>query len=94
MSAVGSVIITVLWVFLVILIARFVIDLVQMLSRSWQPKGFVLLICEGIFTITDPPLNALRKVIPPLKMGGVALDLSFLVLVIGIQILIMLAGKL
>jgi len=78
----------------VILIARFVIDLVQMLSRSWQPKGFVLLICEGIFTITDPPLNALRKVIPPLKMGGVALDLSFLVLVIGIQILIMLAGKL
>jgi len=93
-SAVGSVIITVLWVFLVILIARFVIDLVQMLSRSWQPKGFVLLICEGIFTITDPPLNALRKVIPPLKMGGVALDLSFLVLVIGIQILIMLAGKL
>lgn len=80
-----------MWLYFVVLLARFVIDLIQMLSRQWQPTGFMLIVCEAIFTITDPPLKALRKIIPPLKIGGVALDLSFLVLVILLQIAIQLA---
>lgn len=91
MSSVGEVVATILWLYFVILLARFVIDLVQMLSRSWEPKGFVLLLCEAIFTLTDPPLKLLRKLIPPIKLGGVALDLSFLVLIILLQIAIQLA---
>ncbi len=91
MSSLGEVVATILWLYFVILLARFVIDLVQMLSRSWEPKGFVLLLCEAIFTLTDPPLKLLRKLIPPIKLGGVALDLSFLVLIILLQIAIQLA---
>lgn len=91
MSGVGEVIATILWLYFVILLARFVIDLVSMLSRSWEPKGVVLLLCEAVFTVTDPPLKLLRKLIPPLKIGGVALDLSFLVLIILLQIAIQLA---
>ena len=90
MSAVGEVIATVLWIFFIILLARFVIDLIQMLARQWKPSGPMLLVCEVVYTITDPPLKALRKIIPPLRLGGVALDLSFLVLVIALQIAIQL----
>lgn len=86
MSAVGQVIATVLWVYLVILIARLVIDFVQMLSRDWRPAGPVLILCEAIYSVTDPPLKLLRKLIPPLRLGSVALDLSFVVLVLALQL--------
>jgi len=88
---VGEIVATILWLYFVVLLARFVIDLVQMLSKSWRPSGIVLIISEFIFTITDPPLNLLRRIIPPLKIGGVTLDLSFLVLIILLQIAISLS---
>ncbi|MBA3719394.1 MAG: YggT family protein [Nocardioidaceae bacterium] len=87
MSTVGQVIDFVLWAGVVILIARFVIDWVQVLARSWRPSGIVLVICEFVYTITDPPLRALRRVIPPLRLGSVALDLSPMVLLIALWVL-------
>ena len=77
-----------------VLIARLVLDYVQMFARSWRPTGPVLVLAEVIYTITDPPLKALRRVIPPLRIGGIALDLSFLVLIIVVQILAVVAGDL
>ena len=90
----GEVIATVLWLYFVGLLARFVIDLVQMLSKNWRPSGIMLIISEFIFTITDPPLNLLRRVVPQLKIGGVTLDLSFLILIILLQIAISLSVSL
>ena len=58
-----------------------------MFARSWRPSGVILVLAEVIYTITDPPLKALRRVIPPLRIGGIALDLSFLVVIILVQIL-------
>jgi YggT family protein len=57
-----------------------------MFARSWQPKGFVLLLVETIYSLTDPPLNFFRRFIPPLRIGSVSLDMSFLVVIILIQI--------
>jgi YggT family protein len=94
MRAVGQLLVLVLWLFFVLLIARLVLDYVQMFARQWRPSGFALLIAEVVYTITDPPLKALRRVIPPLRIGQVSLDLSFLVLIIGVQILIAVAGSL
>jgi YggT family protein len=94
MTAVGGLLVTVLWIFFVLLIARLVLDYVQMFARSWRPSGFALLVAEVVYTATDPPLKALRRVIPPLRIGNVSLDLSFLVLIIGVQILIAVAGQL
>ncbi len=85
---------TLLWIFFVLLIARFVLDYVQMFARSWRPSGLVLVLAEVVYTITDPPLRALRRVIPPLRLGRVSLDLSFLVLIIVVQILLRVAGGL
>jgi YggT family protein len=87
MQAVGVLLAYVLWACVLVLIARFVIDWVQVLARSWRPRGVVLVLCEVIYTLTDPPLRALRSVIPPLRLGTVALDLSPMVLLIALFIL-------
>jgi YggT family protein len=93
-SPVGQVLIVVLWLFFVLLIARLVLDYIQMFARSWRPSGPLLVVAELIYTLTDPPLKALRRLIPPLRIGSVTLDLSFLVLVVLVQIGIYLAGYL
>jgi YggT family protein len=93
-GVVGDVIELVLWLFFILLIVRLVLDYVQMFARSWRPTGFLLVVAEVVYTITDPPLRALRRVIPPLRLGSVALDLSFLVLIIAVQIGIALARSL
>ncbi len=80
MELVGQVLYLALTLFLFLLIARLVLDYVQMFARSWRPRGVMLVIAEVIYTITDPPLRALRRVIPPLRLGSIAIDLSFIIL--------------
>ena len=82
MSAIAGVIATALWIYFLILMARLVLDYVQLFARSWEPKGPVLVLAEAVYTLTDPPLRFLRRFIPPLRLGQVSLDLSFLVLVL------------
>jgi YggT family protein len=86
MEVVGQVIWFFLWVAIVLLLARFVLDWVQLLARSWRPQGWVAALCEALYSITDPPLRAVRGVIPPIRLGGAALDLSPMILLIGIWI--------
>ena len=78
---------TVLLVFLILLFARFVVDWVMVLARSWRPSGFVAAGLEVVYTTTDPPLKAVRKVIPPLNLGSIRLDLGFMVLLIAVVVL-------
>ena len=78
----------VLTIYLVVLIGRMIFGWVQVFARDWHPTGIVLVIAESIFTITDPPLKLLRRFIPTLRLGMVALDLSFMVLFIVILILL------
>lgn len=87
LSSVGQAISFVLLVCILVLLARFILDWVQMLARSWRPSGVVAVLCEGIYTVTDPPLRAVRRVIPPVRLGSAALDLSPMVLLIAIYIL-------
>ena len=81
-TAVGSTIYTVAWIFLVFLITRLVFEYVFMFAREYTPTGVVLVIVEAVYTVTDPPLKLLRRFIPPLRLGSVAIDLSFLALFI------------
>ncbi len=78
----------ILWIFQILLIARIVVVYVMMFARSWRPGRVLAVVLEVIFSVTDPPLKALAKVIPPLRVGGITLDLSFLVLFIIVYILI------
>lgn len=88
MSVFAQVIYIALMVFLVILIFRLVMDYVFQFARSWQPGKAMVVVLEATYTVTDPPLKLLRRFIPPLRLGGVALDLSFFVLMIIVYILI------
>jgi YggT family protein len=81
----------VLSIYLVILVGRMIIGWIQVFARSWRPTGVVLVLAEGIFTATDPPLKFLRRYIPPLRIGRVAMDLSYMVLFIVVLILLQVA---
>ncbi|MFD6179039.1 MULTISPECIES: YggT family protein [unclassified Isoptericola] len=87
MNAVFTLIGFLLGLFLLCLVVRLVFDWVQFFARDWRPRGVMLVIAEAVYTVTDPPLRALRRVIPPLTLGQVRLDLAFLILFIGTSIL-------
>lgn len=75
-------------VFFLLLLVRLVFDWVQIFARDWRPRGFALVVAETTYTVTDPPLRALRRVIPPLSLGSVRLDLGFLVLMLSCSVLL------
>lgn len=85
--AIGDAIWIVLQIAIWLVIARFVLDWVRVLARQWRPTGFVAVICEALYTVTDPPMRAIGRVIPPVRLGHVMLDLSPMVLLIGLIIL-------
>ena len=82
MRTIGTVFSTAVFLFFLTLIGRLVFDWVQVLSRDWRPKGAVLVVAELVYTVTDPPLRLLRKVIPSINLGGMRIDIAFLVLMV------------
>ncbi|RYP83332.1 YggT family protein [Nocardioides guangzhouensis] len=93
MEAIGQVIHLILWLFIALLWVRFVFDWVQVFARSWSPRGPLLVLLEVVYSVTDPPIKALRRFIPPLRLGSVALDLSFLIVLIGAYLLLVLNAR-
>jgi YggT family protein len=87
MTAVLEVLAFVVFLYLLVLIGRVVFDWIRIFARDWRPRGAVLLVAEPVYTLTEPPLRALRKVLPPLRLGGVSIDLSFMVLFIAVYVL-------
>lgn len=88
LSLIGQIIYAVLFTFIVLLFVRLIVDWIQMFARAWTPRGPVLVVLEGVYSVTDPPVKALRKVLPPLRLGGVAIDLSFVALLLICYILL------
>ena len=84
----------VLLVFFILLIARLVFDYVMMFARSWRPSGVAAVGLEVVYSVTDPPLKALRRVIPPLRLGNFSIDLGFMVLLFAVYALMSLASAL
>jgi len=81
-----SALIFVVYLFFAALICRLVLDWIQVLAREWRPQGPVLVVAEGVYTVTDPPLKFLRRLIPPLSLGTIRLDLAFLVLMLAVTL--------
>ncbi|WP_407318191.1 YggT family protein [Isoptericola halotolerans] len=94
MSFIFGVVSFALFLFLVCLIVRLVFDWVQVFARDWRPRGVVLVIAEAVYTVTDPPLRALRRLIPPLTLGSIRLDLAFLVIFFATSILFNVTSRL
>ncbi|KNA91889.1 YggT family protein [Gordonia sp. w5E2] len=77
----------VLFIYWLLLLARLVIELVRTFAREWRPTGIAVVIIEAVFTVTDPPIKALRRVLPPIPLGPVRLDLSLMIVMIVVLIL-------
>lgn len=86
-SIIATIVYVALNIFVVVMWARFVLDLVAMLARQWRPRGFVLVLAELVYTITDPPVKAVRRIVPPLRAGGVVIDFSWSIVLIAAIIL-------
>lgn len=87
MTIVGLVLFWACQLYILVLIGRVVLDFVQILSRDWYPSGALVVLANLIYKLTDPPLKLLAKFIPPLNLGGVSLDLGFIVLFIAVQVI-------
>lgn len=87
MALIGSLIAWAIWIYLAVLTVRAVLSLIPVLVRDWQPSGVVLVVAEFVYTLTDPPLRFLRKFIPSVRLGDFSVDLSFIVLWIGLSLL-------
>jgi YggT family protein len=81
----------VLFFFWLLLTARVVTELVRMFAREWVPTGGVAVTLETVYTVTDPPVRLVKRIIPTVRIGGVGLDLSIMVLLLVVFILMQLA---
>ena len=87
MAVVLQLLYLVVLLFFVLLIGRLVLEWVQVFARDWKPRGVVLVLAELVYTVTDPPLRGLRRVVRPIRLGSIQLDLAFLLLALGCSVL-------
>lgn len=85
----GAIIARLLQLYLLVMFARMILSFVPLLVRDWHPRGALLVIAEVIYTATDPPLRLLRKVLRPVRIGTIMLDLAF----IGLYIIVLIAMR-
>ncbi|MBX3079612.1 MAG: YggT family protein [Cryobacterium sp.] len=90
-SAISGVLYFLLLAYFFVMWARFIVDLAQNFSRTWRPRGFGLVLAEIVYTLTDPPIRAVRKVVPPFRVGPAALDFSWSIVMLVVIVLMYIA---
>jgi len=88
MLSISSWLATIVQIFIYALLGRLIFDYIQMFSRTWRPSGPILYLVEGIYTLTDVPVKFVGRFVPPLRLGSVSLDMSFIVLFFAAQTLL------
>lgn len=94
MRLAASVVNLLLLVYLLMMLARLVLEYIPLFNREWRPRGMGLILAEVVFTVTDPPLKFLRRLIPPLRLGPIAIDLGFPLTMLVVFILMSITGAL
>lgn len=87
MSMLGAILYALVRLYTLIVIVRLIIEMIQSFSQQFDPPRWFMVVAEFFFVVTDPPIKALRRIIPPIRMGGVALDVSVIVLFLVLMIL-------
>ena len=82
MSAIFTILYFLLLLYFFVMWGRFALDIVQAYNRSWRPRGGLLVVSEFVYTVTDPPIRTVRKALPPLRMGPVALDFGWTIVML------------
>lgn len=76
-----------LLVYVVILFARLILEFARSFARGWRPRGLLLVVTELIYTLTDPPIRATRRIVKPIRVGGMMLDLAFSIVLLVVYVL-------
>jgi YggT family protein len=92
-SIIALVITVALTIFIVVMWGRFVLDLARTFARRWRPQGPLLVVAEAVFVITDPPIKLVRRAVPPLRIGGAAIDFSWSIVMLAAIILNSVVGR-
>ena len=93
MTIVGLILYWALQVFVICLWGRFILDIARMTRPQWRPQGFFLVVFSAVYAVTDPPLKLVRRFVKPVRMGAVALDLAWtIVLIVAIILMSFAAG--
>jgi len=87
-SIIATIVYLALNVFIIMMWARLVLDLARTFAREWRPRGALLVLAEVVFTVTDPPVKLVRRVIPPLRVGGIALDFAWTIVLLACLLLV------
>jgi YggT family protein len=85
--SIKSIILQLLTLFEIALFIRLIFDYIRIFARNWRPNALVMALFDVIYSVTEPAMSFVRRFIPPLRVGGVALDLSFIVLIFAINTL-------
>lgn len=76
-----------LQIYIWLLLARFVVDLIRSVNPRFRPGGITLVLLETVLTLTDPPVKLARRVIKPIRVGSIALDFSWTVVLLAVTLL-------
>lgn len=87
MALLWGVVSYVLWIYILVVLARVCVEWTRQFARAWRPAGAAAVGVELVYTATDPPIKALRKLVPPVRLGTVSLDLSVIILLIALIVL-------
>jgi YggT family protein len=87
-AVIGEILYFLIWIFIGLLLVRLVVEWVQAFARSWTPRGALLVILEIVYTATDPPILWVRRFVPPLRLGSIAIDVSFIIVMIFCYVLL------
>ncbi|HTN54817.1 MAG TPA: YggT family protein [Microbacterium sp.] len=87
LGVIGGIVELVLTLYVLVLIARLVLDYIPLFNRQWRPKGAGLVLAELAYTLTDPPIRFFRRLVPPLRLGSISLDFGFALTMIVVLIL-------
>jgi YggT family protein len=79
---------TIILLYIVVLLVRLVMDYIPLFNREWRPRGAMLVVAEVVYTLTDPPIKLLRRFIPPLRLGGFAIDFAFAIVMLACFVLL------
>ena len=90
-NALATVVYFALLLYFFVMWARFLLELARNFARNWRPAGFGLVLAELAFTVTDPPIRAVRRIVPPLRFGGVAIDFAWSIVMLLVVILMSVA---
>lgn len=87
LGIIGGIVELVLTLYVLVLIARLVLDYIPLFNRQWRPKGVGLVLAEFAYTLTDPPIRFFRRLVPPLRLGTISLDFGFALTMLVVLIL-------